>query len=171
MRRRRGGRQANEQENHQGQSHQEMGWSRASTRAPPRTLRLLQSRRCRPCWLSSSREQVELCRVGGKGRRRRERVLRMMIMMRRTGLLVKTRPTKASSTKTRQHSGAHTLRECTHALRGHKDGGRIQKQANIVSSRRHHRCLKEATLRRCSRGGSSMRTRMKKATNLHTFGN
>ena len=130
------------------------------------------SRRCRPCWLSSSREQVELLFVwAGRCRRRRERVLRMMIMMRRTGLLVKTRPTKASSTKTRQHSGAHTLRECTHALRGHKDGGRIQKQANIVSSRRHHRCLKEATLRRCSRGGSSMRTRMKKATNLHTFGN
>lgn len=56
VRRRGGGRQAEEQEDDHGQSHQERGWSKASTRSLPRTLRLLQSRPCRPCWLSLSRE-------------------------------------------------------------------------------------------------------------------
>jgi len=59
VRRRGGGRQANEQEYHQGQSHQERGWSLPSTRSLPRTLCLLQFRPWRPCWLSLSRGQVD----------------------------------------------------------------------------------------------------------------
>ena len=76
--------------------------------------------------------------------------------MGRPGLLAKARSTKASSIEARQHSGADTIVECTHALQGTRmEGGNSKKQENIVSCPRHHRCccFKEATSRRCSRGG------------------
>jgi hypothetical protein len=56
--------------------------------------------------------------VGGKEEKARACVLRMMMMMRRPDLLAKARPTKASSIEARQHSGADTIVECTHALEG-----------------------------------------------------
>ena len=42
--------------------------------------------------------------------------------MGRPGLLAKARPTKASSIEARQHSGADTIVECTHALQGSEAG-------------------------------------------------
>ena len=66
VRRRGGGRQAEEQENDHGQSHQERGWSTAFTSSLPRTLRLLQSPPWRPCWLLSSRGQVDAVVYGRK---------------------------------------------------------------------------------------------------------
>ena len=56
-----------------------------------------------------------------------ESVLRMMTRRRtdgKAGLLAKARPTKASSIEARQHSGAGTKTEYTHALQGTgREGG------------------------------------------------
>jgi hypothetical protein len=88
-----------------------------------------------------------------------ESVLRMMT--RRTtdgkaGLLAKARPTKASSIEARQHSGAGTKTEYTHALQGTGREGGNSKTSVSPSSR--PRDFKEATSRRCSRGGHQHET-------------
>ena len=44
--------------------------------------------------------------------------------MGRPRLMVKARPTKASSIETRQHSGADTTVEYTYALARHREAGR-----------------------------------------------
>jgi hypothetical protein len=149
--------------------------SLASTRRPPRTLRLLQPRPCCSCWLLSSGGQKwrRLYCVGGKWKRRRERVEDdddEKRLMGSPGLLAKARPTKASSIEARQYSGADTRVECTHALQGTgREGGRegIQKPSVSPSSRSPKRLQGGNAKRRVLEGGSSMRPSTEKAIRMN----
>jgi len=108
--------------------------------------------------------------VGGKEEKARACVLRMM-MMRRPGLLAKARATKASSIEARQHSGADTIVECTHALQGTRRREGIQKtrehrffSSPVIAAAASRRQRQDAVLK----GGSSMRPSTKKAISMNT---
>ena len=88
--------------------------------------------------------------------------------MGRPGLLAKARPTKASSIEARQHSGADTIVECTHALQGSEAGREgIQKTRRFSVIALANKTSGGNAKRRVLDGGSSMRTRMKQATMEH----
>ena len=108
--------------------------------------------------------------MGGKEEKARACVLRMM-MMRRPGLLAKARATKASSIEARQHSGADTIVECTHALQGtRREGGNSKNKRTSFLLLAGDRCccFKEATSRRCSQGGLQHETKYEEG-NKHEY--
>ena len=94
--------------------------------------------------------------------------------MGRPGLLAKARPTKGSI-KARQHSGADTRVEYTHALQGtRREGGNSKNKTGraflllaIIAAAASRRQRQDAVLG----GGTSMKTRMKQAIMKHIFGN
>ena len=92
--------------------------------------------------------------------------------MRRPGLLAKARPTKASSIEARQHSGAGTKREYTHALQGtRREGGDSKTVDRRAFHREHASSPKFNVKRRCCQGGTSMRMRTNQTIMEHIFGN